>query len=338
MTNKRKIISLAVLAVVVAISAAWGAWRWINAGFGGRESVWIYVPENMARQDLARYMDDRLGAWGRRAFRIYDFAAPEADVPRGAYRVEPGERARDFARRLRSRRQNPVRVTLNNLRKLSDVADCIDRQLELTAGDFLAACDSLLPAAGFKRPEFIAAFLPDTYEFYWTADAGQTVRRLLDYRNRFWNDERRSKARELGLTPVQVATIASIAEEETRDRQERATVSRLYLNRFSRGMKLQADPTVKFAVGDFGLRRILGKHLATPSPYNTYRNAGLPPGPIRMPESATMQALLDSRPHNWLYMCADPSLNGRHRFAADYSEHQRNAAAYRRAISRLGIR
>lgn len=338
MISKRKTTVWAILAAVAVVTTAWGAWRWVNAGFGGDEAVWVYVPRDMDRTDLQNYLGDELGSWGRRAYRIYDLAAETGHVPRGAYRVEPGERARDFARRLLSRRQNPVRVTLNNLRTLSDVADRIDRQLELTAEDFLAACDTLLPAAGFRSPEFIAAFLPDTYEFYWTADADEAVRRLLDYRNRFWSDDRRAKARRLGLTPVQVATIASIAEEETRNQAERATVARLYLNRLQRGMKLQADPTVKFAVGDFSLRRILGKHLATQSPYNTYLVAGLPPGPIRMPEQATMLGLLDSTPHGWIYMCADPSLNGRHRFTADYSEHQRNAAAYRQAISRRGIR
>ncbi|MDE7387773.1 MAG: endolytic transglycosylase MltG, partial [Muribaculaceae bacterium] len=234
--------------------------------------------------------------------------------------------------------QDPVKMTFNNVRTLPELAGRVSSQLMLSADEFMEACDSVLPAAGFRKPEYVAAFLPDTYEFYWTSDPVATVERLLEYRNRFWSDERRAQARAMGLTPVQAATIASIAEEETNDRAERATVARLYLNRVQRGMPLQADPTVKFAVGDFSLRRILSKHLATPSPYNTYIHKGLPPGPIRVAERATMEALLNSSPHNYIYMCARPDFSGRHNFAASYAEHQRNAAAYHRALNARSVK
>lgn len=321
--------------VAVAAVAFWG-WRYVNAPFSG-EPTWVFVESDMSREALRSELDS-LGSWGSKVFGIYDHVAEKDAVPNGAYLIQPGEKARDFARRLVQRRQNPVKVTFNNIRTLSELAARIDAQLELSAGDFLAACDSILPAAGFKKPEFIAAFLPDTYEFYWTATPTLTVNRLLEYRNRFWSDERREEAKKLGLTPVKVATIASIAEEETNNRAERGVVARLYLNRYNKGMLLQADPTVKFAVGDFSLRRILGKHLKVDSPYNTYKYAGLPPGPIRMPEKATMEALLSSKPHNYLYMCAKADFSGTHNFAADFNQHKLNAAAYKKALDKIGVK
>ncbi len=164
------------------------------------------------------------------------------------------------------------------------------------------------------------------------------VRRLLDYRNRFWSKERRSKAASLGLTPSQVATIASIVEEETAKADEKPKVARLYLNRLKKGIKLQADPTVKFATGDFTLRRITGKHLAIESPYNTYKVNGLPPGPIRIPAAATIDAVLNAPKHDYIYMCAKEDFSGYHNFASDYATHMANARRYQAELNRRGIR
>lgn len=324
--------------VLLGVAAlGYAGWRYVTAPYSGPE-IRVELREGLSRNEVRDVLTSTLGTWGGRAFAIYDRVADEGADPRGSYLVADGEKAKDFARRLVQRRQNPVRVTFNNVRTMAELADKLDGQLMLTGEEFLAACDSVLPGAGFKKPEYIAAFLPDTYEFYWTSAPVATVERLLAERNKFWNDDRRAQAKAMGLTPVQTATLASIAEEETNDRAERATVARLYLNRVHRGMPLQADPTVKFAVGDFGLRRILAKHLAVESPYNTYKRTGLPPGPIRMAERATMQSLLDSRAHPYIYMCAKPDFSGRHLFTASYAEHQRNAAAYHHALNARGVR
>lgn len=329
---------LKITAAVAVVAIVVGVWLWtrVNSVYTGHEK-WLYVDRAMNRTELNGRLADEFGRWGRTVGKLYGQFAESEAMPAGAYLIEPGVKAKDFARRLVHRRQTPVKVTINNVRLLSDLAAKIGEQLEISADEFLAACDSVLPGAGFKKPGYVAAFLPDTYEFYWTSGPAATVERLLEYRNRFWNDDRRSQAKAMGLTPVEVATLASIAEEETNDTAERATVARLYLNRVHRGMPLQADPTVKFAVGDFSLRRILSKHLKTPSPYNTYLNKGLPPGPIRMASARTMESLLNSEPNNYIYMCARPDFSGRHNFTADYAQHQRNAAAYRRALNARGI-
>lgn len=333
---KKRIILILLTLTVLACAGAWMAWRWANRAY--HDTAWVYIPQGSTAQAVADSLQARLGDFGSRVNTIYSHARPDSlPLTSGAYLISPGDKAKDVARRLVHRRQTPVKVVINNVRTLPQLAERVASQLDLTAAQFLSACDSLLPASGFRPAEFLAAFLPDTYEFYWTSSAPSTVQRLLDYRNRFWTDERRARAAALGLTPVKVATVASIAEEETASAAERPVVARLYINRLNRGMKLQADPTVKFAVGDFTLRRILAKHLATPSPYNTYLNAGLPPGPIRLAEKATMEATLQSRPHPYLYMCAKEDFSGTHRFTASYAEHQRNAALYRQALNRRGI-
>jgi UPF0755 protein len=220
---------------------------------------------------------------------------------------------------------------------MEQLAERVAGKMEWSATDFLLACDTVLPGFGFKKETFAAAFFPDTYEFYWSNEPDKVVKRLLEYRNNYWTEERRAKAKSMGLTPVEVSTIASIVEEETNKRDERPVVARLYLNRLNKGMMLQADPTVKYAVGDFSLRRITRQHLEINSPYNTYKNVGLPPGPIRIVEKTTLDAVLNAPKHNYLYMCAKEDFSGRHNFAADFATHQRNAAKYHAELNRRKI-
>ena len=244
----------------------------------------------------------------------------------------------DIARALKTGSQTPIRVTFNNIRLYPDFIARISDQMDFSGIEFKEACDSILPQHGFDKYNFIGAFIPDTYEFYWLTDPNKTVNRLLNYYDRFWNDERKAKAKALNLSPQQVTTLASIVEEETNSAEERPIVARLYLNRLQKGMKLQADPTVKYAVGDFSLRRILNKHLQTQSPYNTYIAEGLPPGPIRMPAPSTIDAVLNAPQNSYLYMCAREDFSGRHNFATTLEQHNANAARYRAALNARGIK
>ncbi|MDE6693970.1 MAG: endolytic transglycosylase MltG, partial [Muribaculaceae bacterium] len=244
----------------------------------------------------------------------------------------------DISRKILNGRQDPVKVVFNNVRTLGQLADKVASKMEFDASAFSRACDSVLASKGLTPEQRPAAFLPDTYEFYWNASPEYVVERLAGYHDKFWNDERRRKADVLGLTPVEVATLASIVEEETAKVDERPKVARLYLNRIRKGMKLQADPTVKFAVGDFSLRRILGAHLKVESPYNTYLHEGLPPGPIRVVDKRTLDAVLDAPAHDYVYMCAKEDFSGYHNFAVTFAEHQANADRYRRELNRRGIR
>lgn len=300
---------------------------------------WVYIPKGSSTQAVKDSLRNSLGrADGTRVYMLWRLMGGGISNAEGAYRVDFGQTALSVARRIATGRQTPVSVSFKSARKLDMVAGRIASQLEFSAEEFLDACDKVLPDHGFKKAQFPAAFIPDTYEFYWDVAPEKAVERLLAYRDDFWTQERLDKAEALGLSKVEVATVASIIEEESAKRDERPKIARLYLNRLAKGMRLQADPTVKFAVGDFSLRRITGAHLKTSSTYNTYQHAGLPPGPIRIPEARDIDAVLDAPHHQYLYMCAREDFSGYHNFAVDYATHQANARRYQSELNRRGIR
>lgn len=180
--------------------------------------------------------------------------------------------------------------------------------------------------------------MPNTYEFYWTTDAEELVTRMKREYDRFWNDERKEKATALGLTPLQVSVLASIVQAETAKEDEKPRVAGLYLNRLKIGMILNSDPTVIFAHRDFTIKRVLNWHLKIDSPYNTYKYAGLPPGPINVPSAPSIDAVLNHEQHEYIYMCAREDFSGYHRFAISYQQHLQNAKMYQKALDAAGIR
>lgn len=336
-TSKRTLRVLIAFVAVAAIAAIAAAYLLLGIRYDGAQPVRIHIPAAASDAAVADTLAAKLGGFGSHVARMWRLQGGTAEKAHGSYLISPGARAFDTSRRILHGRQTPVRLTFNNIRTFDQLAQRISSRMEFTAADFTAACDTILPALGFRRQGYPAAFIPDTYEFYWTASPQKVARRLVDERNKFWTDQRRAQAARLGLTPVETATIASIVEEETAKADERPVVARLYLNRLDRKMPLQADPTVKFAVGDFALRRITAAHLRTPSPYNTYLNPGLPPGPIRIPERATLVAVLSAPAHPYIYMCAKDDFSGRHDFTTDYATHLANARRYQSALTRLHI-
>lgn len=304
------------------------------------ETAWLYiegpavVTDSVGRPpQLTALPDGREMAWAGRWTKLNDRL--QSGALEGAYRMKEGMSAMDVARKLTRRQQDPVRMTFGNVRLKEQLAGRMARPLMCDSASVLAAMLSpgFLEAAGLDEANIGTVFLPDTYEVYWNIDPARLMERMLAEYRRFWNESRQQKAQALGLTPREVSVLASIAEEETTGRQERGVVARLYWNRLQRGMLLQADPTVKFALGNFALRRILLSHLEVDSPYNTYRYAGLPPGPIRIVEKATIDTILNSQPNNYLYMCAKPDFSGSHNFATTLTEHNRNAEAYHAALN-----
>ncbi len=337
-TKLKKWIIAGAAVVILAAAGITFVWKSLTGKtYEGTSPVWVYIPQGSSEQQVADSLTACLGKAGEAAVRIWRLSRTDYGRAHGAYKFENGATSMDIYRTVSRGRQTPVRLTFNNLRTLPQLAGRVSSQLEADSAAFIMAADSVLGAEGIKEPERIGAFLPDTYEFYWSDSPAKVVSRLHSYQKAFWTPERVAKAKALGLTPAQVTTIASIAEEETNNATERAVVGRLYINRFQRGMRLQADPTVKFATGNFALRRITAKHLATESPYNTYRTDGLPPGPIRMPEGKTIDAILNSKPHNYLYMCAKEDMSGLHNFTASAQQHMNNAARYRAALNKRGI-
>ena len=254
----------------------------------------------------------------------------------GHYELQGGLNNKQIERVFSHGWQTPVKLMVKpHLRDLGKVAASLASQLEADSTAIMEALNDrdMMAAKGFNRYTYLAMFIPDTYEVYWTITPLQLLDRLKKEYDAFWNDSRRGKARAAGLTPDQAVTLASIVIEETKYEPEMPTVAGVYINRLKKGMLLQADPTVKYAVNDPSLRRILNVHLQVDSPYNTYKHPGLPPGPITTPPKSAIDAVLGYQHHNYLYFCADASFNGRHRFATNLSEHMNNARSFHAAMN-----
>ncbi len=331
------ILALTITAIALVVICA-GVAFFAFAPYTG-DTRWVYVPRGSSDKALKDSLKNNLGiSMGNRVYMLWSMIGGDISTSHGAYRIDDGTSAVRIARRISKGMQTPVPVAFNGVRTMERLAEKIAGSLDFEPEDFMHACLRVLPDSGFTEAQFPAAFIPDKYEFYWTAEPRTVVSRLLAERNRFWNSERTAKARDMGLSPTDVAIIASIVEEETAKADERPKVARLYINRLQKNMRLQADPTVKFAIGDFSLRRITGKHLSFHSPYNTYLVNGLPPGPIRVPERATLEAVLNAPQHDYIYMCAKEDFSGYHNFATDYATHQANARRYQAELNRRNIR
>ncbi len=272
-------------------------------------------------------------------FGIYS-RAMKPIVRTGRYRIEEGMRSLDLYRRLRNGQQEPLMLTLPSVRTLDRLASRLAAQLMLDSATIASAfCDSTFcQTYGYSIATLPALFIPNTYEMYWNISLPALMKRMQQEHTRFWTAERQTKADAIGLSRTEVATLASIVEEETANDGEKPMIAGLYLNRLRRGMLLQADPTVKFAQGNFALRRILYAHLEVDNPYNTYKYKGLPPGPIRIPSIVGLDAVLNAQEHTYIYMCAKEDFSGTHNFAATLAEHMRNARRYARALNERGIR
>ena len=261
-------------------------------------------------------------------------------VKAGNYAIRPGDSMRDICLRLLSGNQTPVKLVVPSVRTLDRLAGAVGKQLMTDSAAVMSLLSDVhfLDSLGYTPATAPCIFIPNTYEVYWTMTPEQFVARMLKENQRFWNSSRRAKAKAQGLTPHEVMTLASIVDEETAKDDEKPMVTRLYLNRLKRGMLLQADPTVKFALGEFELRRILYAHLQTDSPYNTYKYAGLPPGPIRIPSMAAIESVLNPAKHTYIYMCAKEAFSGYHNFATTFTQHNTNARRYQQALNKRGIK
>ena len=264
----------------------------------------------------------------------------DARVKPGNYAIRPGDSMRDICLRLLSGNQTPVKLVVPSVRTLDRLAGAVGKQLmtDSVAVMNLLTDAHFLESLGYTAETIPCLFVPNTYEVYWTISPEQFVARMVRERSAFWTPARIAKAKAQGLTPNEVMTLASIVDEETIKNDEKPLVAGLYLNRLKRGMLLQADPTVKYALGEFELRRILYVHLQTDSPYNTYKYAGLPPGPIRIPSISGIESVLNPAKHTYLYMCAKEDFSGYHNFATTLSQHNDNARRYQQALNKRGIR
>ena len=253
----------------------------------------------------------------------------------GRYVVDPTCTSIYVARMLVFGWQTPQNMTLSGtLRKKDRIAQRIGTQMMVDSAEVAAALndETFLAQYGFTPENVFALILPDTYEMYWTASVKDIFDRFKKEYDAFWTQERKEKAKALGLTQMEVSVMASIVSGETLKDFEFPRIAGAYLNRYKKGMKLQADPTIAFCY-DYTLDRILKKHLTVDSPYNTYKHVGLPPAPINVPSKACLDAVLNPEKHSYIYFCANPNFDGTHRFATTYTEHLRNAREFHRALT-----
>ncbi|SEJ59285.1 UPF0755 protein [Cyclobacterium xiamenense] len=269
----------------------------------------------------------------------FSFVAKVMDYPQavkpGKYTLQPRMSNRELITLLRSGNQTPVNITFNTIRLPEELAEKITAELEMDPESFLPLLQdqAFLEKYGFDSLTVMTMFIPNTYEVYWNLSPLELFDRMYREYNRFWTDARKAKAESLALSPLEVSTLASIVQAETNKRDERPRVAGVYLNRLERNMPLQADPTLLFALGDFSIRRVLNVHKEVESPYNTYKYAGLPPGPINLPEISSLDAVLNYEEHDYLYFCAKEDFSGYHAFARTLREHLANARRYQQALN-----
>ena len=338
--NVRLKVTLAVLAVAVALAGVAGfvACRYYidNRKANFSEKYVLYVHPDMPVQDVVDSLQAGAGTLRPKSLdRMFRKLEVEGGMKPGRYVVEPSFTSVYVARMLVFGWQTPQNMTLSGtLRAKGRIAQRIGSQMMVDSASVAEALndEAFLAGYGFTPENVFALILPDTYEMYWTASVKDIFDRFKKEYDAFWTQERLAKAQQQGLTPMEVSVMASIVNGETLKSFEYPVIAGVYLNRYKKGMKLQADPTIAFCY-DYTLDRILKKHLSVDSPYNTYKHVGLPPAPINVPPKACIDAVLEPQKHNYIYFCASPAFDGTHRFAVTYTEHLKNARAFQRELT-----
>lgn len=337
---KKKIaVIIVVLAVVVGVTGAWFYQMFYNPAL--EERVTVILREDESYEEMMEKVKSSVAY--PVALELY---AKRINLDRGiepgVYTFDSGMTVIEVARTLKFGTTNAVRLTINNARTPEVLAGKIARQIDADSVAVLGALRSeeLIAELGFDSAEaMFSIFIPNTYEVYADISPDALVRKLKQESDRFWSETSRQQQLErLGMTSYEAMVLASIVHEETNAADEMARIAGVYVNRLEIGMPLQADPTLKYAAGDFAIKRVLDRHKEIESPYNTYKYAGLPPTPIAMPDMAAIEGVLNYEEHNYLYFCARAEMDGRHNFARTLAEHNRNAEAYHRALNRLNIR
>ena len=331
----KKYIYILIPVVVVAVASVFaGIWFSDNRRPNFVKKHVLYVYPDMSASQVLESLDSvtiRL----RSLVRAFSKEQTESRIKPGRYVIEPSSTSVYVARMLNLGWQTPQNLTLSGtIRSKGVLARKISSQMMTDSASVAQALDSaaFLAEYGFTPENVFAMFLPDTYQLYWTASVKDIFDRFKKEYDAFWSPERLAKAKSQKLSPMQVSVVASIVSGETLKAFEYPVIAGVYLNRYRKGMKLQADPTVCFC-WDYKLDRVLKKHLTIDSPYNTYRYAGLPPAPINVPPKACIDAVLDPDKHGYIYFCASPEFDGTHRFAVSYNEHLKNARAFQRALT-----
>jgi UPF0755 protein len=333
------IVSVVIIAGMVAGVRFYRKIYGPNMDIANGESSFLYIPTNTGYDEVCALLFDA-GLGNEESFR---WVAGKMNYPNkvraGRYRLFDGMSNIELIRMLRSGRQIPVQMIFNNIRTAPQLAGTVAQYIEADSASILHLLEdsSFLLRYRLMPRTALTLFIPNTYEFFWNTSATAFMERMNREYNSFWNDDRKRKAKEMNMSSAEVSVLASIIEEETRMDSEKPVMAGVYINRLHQGIPLQADPTLKYAAGDFTIKRVLNKHREIQSPYNTYLHKGLPPGPICIPSIASLDAVLNYTKHDYLYFCAKDDLSGYHLFARTLQQHNRNAQAYQKALDKLRV-
>jgi len=299
----------------------------------------VYIKDNLTLNNLVNVLDTNYAIKDDYSFKIASYIWKlDGNIKPGRYRIKPGTNNKQLVKLFLLGLQEPHNLILTgNIRTMEKLSTLISSKISANSQEvYNTLTDSLLiDSLGFDKYTFPAMFILNTYQIYWTTNPKDLILRLNQEYQKFWNQERVAKAKSIGLDPIEVTTLASIVAEESNLKSEHKIIAGVYMNRIKRGMPLQADPTIKYALNDPAIKRILYKHLTINSPYNTYKKTGLPPGPIVLTNESVIDAVLNYSKHNYLYFCANSSLDGSHNFSTTLTQHNRNARAYQVAISKI---
>ena len=337
---KAKYLLIAAAVCLVSIVAL--GWYFFLTDFSDtKETRYVYVDDDDTIDSVLTKLRPIATDHGLTGFGTLIRHSDYAKAPRtGRYAIEPGEKTWKVMRKMKNGQQQAVMLTIPEARTMQKLAAALGSKLMLDSAQIAAALTDQVycQQQGYDTCTIAALFVPNTYEVYWNTTLDHLMERMAKEHKAFWTPERLQKCEVAGLSPDEVCTLASIIDEETANNGEKPMIAGMYLNRLHKDMPLQADPTVKFALKNFALKRIYHDMLFFDSPYNTYRNTGLPPGPIKIASIKGIDAVLNYVQHDYLYMCAKEDFSGTHNFAVSYAEHLRNAARYAKALNERGIK
>ncbi len=339
-TKKKKILLCSLLGVVLLLVAA-GCYLLYSGINATEKTQYVYIDSDDNLDSVCTKVGEHAKPLQMRIFKMLASNSNYGEhIKKGRYGIDKSIGAYPLFRQLKKGEQTAVNLPVPSVRTVETMAARLSKKLEM---DSLALVKALTDVATCQRLScdtctIMGLFIPNTYNIYWDVTPDELLDRMKKEYDRFWNDSRKKKADALGMDPMEVVTLASIVAEETNYKPEKPIVAGLYLNRLKKGMLLQADPTVKFALKNFGAKRVLNSMLTVDNPYNTYRYGGLPPGPIRNPETDNIDAVLDYAQHDFLYMCAKETFDGTHNFAKTMAEHEANARRYAAALNERGIK
>ncbi|MCR5313308.1 MAG: endolytic transglycosylase MltG [Bacteroidaceae bacterium] len=332
---KKLLISIAVIIAIFAVAA----YALFSSPFNINEKTYIYVDKDDNIDSVRVKIENAGRASNMLGFTITSWIKGFNTPRTGRFAITPGDNLFNLTRHIANGMQEPIKLTVPEVRTVDAMMAKLGKVLMIDSADIAQVInDSIfMDSLGYKKETLPCLFIPNTYEVYWNISPEILIKKLHKEKERFWNEERRAKAKANNYTIEEVVTLASIVESETSYNPEKSTIAGLYINRLKIGMPLQSDPTIIFALQDFTIRRVTHEQLKFESPYNTYINTGLPPGPIRIPSIRGIDAVLNYDHNDYLYMCAKEDFSGSHNFTNNYNEHMQNARRYQKALNARGI-